>query len=120
VFRSDGVQAENRTQVLEDGEMSGTNGDFTVSLIRDAVDTVPVPTKLSELVDGIASGRWAEPVQIVRAAFETGGKKAADAPKKKLPGILFSGTFSKRSNSALLVHPGQEQARNRLNWRIFG
>ena len=86
--------------------MSETNGDFTVSLIRDAIDTVPVPAKLSDVIQGIAEGRWAGPVSIVRAAFEAGGREAADAPKKRLPGILFSGTFSKRANNALLHHSG--------------
>lgn len=86
--------------------MTATNGDFIVSLIRDAIDTAPVETKLSDVIRGIADGRWEGPVKTVRSAFESGGKKAADAPKKKLPGILFSGTFSHRSNDKLLNHSG--------------
>lgn len=90
--------------------MSGTNGhhpiDWTCSLIQSAQDTVTKEKGFREVMEEIKGGKWAASVEAVRVAYQAGGKDAASEPKKRLPGILFSGTFSKRSSSALLRHSG--------------
>lgn len=78
----------------------------TISLIHDARATETTPIPLSEVTEGIKSGKWAYRVQMVRDAFAQGGKDAAADHKKRLPGVLFSGTFSARANDKLIKHSG--------------
>jgi VirE N-terminal domain/AAA domain len=88
--------------------MSGRNGhpDFTLSVIGAAHLTETRDSSFRAVMDEIAGPRWKGAVDEVRAAYAHGGKAEADAPKKKLPGILFSGTFSQRKASALVHHSG--------------
>ena len=85
---------------------NGTHPDFTVSIVAQATSTATSQDSFRALMASIGNGRWAEPVSAVRAAYANGGKDAASGPKKRLPGILFSGTFSQRSSSALTKHSG--------------
>ncbi len=80
--------------------------DFRCSIISSAQDTEAKPIGFRDALSGIRTGRWAAKVEAVRAAYEKGGKEQATEPKKRLPGILFSGTFSKRAASALTQHSG--------------
>jgi hypothetical protein len=78
----------------------------TCSIIREARDTETMPIAFRDALSGIRTGRWADKVNAVRAAYAHGGKDEAAKPKKLLPGVLFSGTFSRRSSEALLKHSG--------------
>lgn len=80
--------------------------DFKCSIIQEARDTVTRPISFRDALAGIKTGRWAKQVEVVREAYGTGGKDAAAAPKKLLPGILFSGTFSRRAADAIETHSG--------------
>ena len=80
--------------------------DFRVSLINGAHLTETIDGSFREVLALIASDKWRIPVEKVRAAYAKGGKDAAVEPKKKLPGVLFSGTFAKRAASALIQHSG--------------
>ena len=76
-----------------------------VSTVRSAKDTATAPARVGDLLDGIRDGRWAAPVAAVRAA--AGDEELRRTRKAALlPGILFSGTFSKRANAALVKHSG--------------
>ena len=70
------------------------------------MDTKTEPYSFRLALEEIQSTRWMAQVEEVRRAFKIGGKDAAAAPKKKLPGVLFSGTFTKRSKEALIEHSG--------------
>jgi hypothetical protein len=76
---------------------------------------------ISDVLEGIKSGRWREPVGQVRKAYarayETAAKEANPDPykvakdavnslKKRLPGVTPSGRFSKRASTQILVHSG--------------
>lgn len=80
--------------------------DWVCSTIRSAQDTATAEASFRSVMAEIASPRWAKEVASVRAAYAKGGKDAAAEPKKKLPGVLFSGTFSRRAASALVQHSG--------------
>lgn len=85
--------------------------DPQISLITEARDTATKPVTFRSALSGIKTGRWAAQVKAVTAAYDGAGggdkgKKAADGPKKLLPGLLFSGTFSRRASDALLAHSG--------------
>lgn len=84
----------------------GEPTDFLCSIIRGARDTITQDIGFRDALSGIRTGRWAKPVEAVRVAYAAGGKEAAAGPKKLLPGILFSGTFSRRSSEALTKASG--------------
>ncbi|MES2572581.1 MAG: BT4734/BF3469 family protein [Verrucomicrobiota bacterium] len=80
--------------------------DFTVSVVRHALDTETTEESFRSVIGDIIRGWWKDEVDQVRSAFATGGKSAADGPKKKLPAVLFSGTFTRRAADALKQHSG--------------
>ncbi len=80
--------------------------DFQCSIIREARDTDTHVIGFRDALSGIKTGRWAKQVGVVREAYGSGGREAAADPKKLLPGILFSGTFSRRAADALLKPSG--------------
>ncbi len=86
--------------------MNTDTPDFQISFITQATDTVTRTHSFRDALSGIRTGRWAKQVNPVQVAYASGGKKAADAPKKHLPGFLFSGTFTQRSSAALIRHSG--------------
>lgn len=91
---------------MKNGTANGHPPDFVVSVVRAAHETTTFEESFRSILSDISGGRWQREVDIVRTAYAVGGKDAADKPKRALPGILFSGTFSKRSASALLAHSG--------------
>lgn len=104
--------------------------DFQCALIQQARDTETAVISFRQAIEGIRDGRWARQVSAVQQAYEAGllldkgpakiagiplsveesriywAKDHAGPAKKLLPGILFSGTFSKRSDRDLLQHSG--------------
>src|SRR3982750_2003743 len=65
----------------------------------DSPESIPLTLYLHE----VQSGRWQDQVLQVRAISD---KKRRDAMKKSLPGVTFSGLFSKRKDDCLIQHSG--------------
>ena len=76
---------------------------------------------ISDVLEGIKSGRWREPIEQVRKAYarayETAVKEANPDPykvakdavnslKRRLPGVTPSGRFAKRASAEILAHSG--------------
>lgn len=80
--------------------------ELTVSMVESAQGTETRSVKVRAILSAIRAGRWRAQVERVRAAYQTGGKDAAAEPKKRLSGVLFSGTFSRRNKDALVAHSG--------------
>lgn len=75
-----------------------------ISLFPNAYATEPSATlAVSELIEGIRNGRWAEEVTAVR---ECGDKDSRDAAKRSVPCVTVSGVFTKRNQSSLVRHSG--------------
>lgn len=91
---------------LESMELDEGPLNFQCSIIQRAVDTATQPISFRDALQGIICGHWSRQVMAVQNAYASGGKDAASKPKKELPGILFSGTFTKRSSQALVQHSG--------------
>ena len=81
---------------------------------------------ISDVFEGIKSGRWREPVGQVRKAYarayETAAKEAKPDPykvakdavnllKKRLPGVTPSGRFAKRASAEILAPLGDSLCR---------
>jgi putative DNA primase/helicase len=96
---------------------------FRVSTVRNAKATDCEDRWLNDVVDDIRDGKhdggllevqmaytkaFSEALTLHgdEAAAHKAGKKAASEAKKRLPAILFSGTFEKRSNNGLEHHSG--------------
>lgn len=87
--------------------MSGATAlDFTMGMVRHAEDAEPTEVSFRAVIAGIREGRWRGQVEKVRAAWESGDKKATALLKKQLPAGLFSGTFPYRSADKLKDHTG--------------
>lgn len=82
------------------------NDKITVSMVRNAKATATKNAPLVAILDQIKSGKWRSEVDPVRVAFREYGKAEADTLKCKLPGVLFSGSFTKRNNKSLVQHSG--------------
>jgi hypothetical protein len=78
-----------------------------VSLVTAASDTATRHYDATKVINKIclsgAKGR--EQVQKIRETLRR-DKAAADELKKKLPAVLWSGTFSQRANDKLITHSG--------------
>ena len=75
-----------------------------ISLFPNAYATEPSATlAVSELLECIRSGRWAEPVGAVRSCVD---KDSRDAAKRSVPCVTVSGVFTKRNQSSLVRHSG--------------
>jgi hypothetical protein len=93
---------------------------ITVSWVKCALDTEPRECTANRVIEAIRTGgkdgRLCQQVTQIRNRFECelalfpGDKKRAKEAigglKKKLPGVLWSGTFTRRANDALLQHSG--------------
>jgi hypothetical protein len=94
---------------------------FTVSMYAAARITECRDVAVSDVLRGIKSGRWRESVGRVQKAYARAyktavkvanpdpyrlGKDAADALKKRLPGVTPSGRFAKRASTKILTHSG--------------
>lgn len=77
-----------------------------------ALDNSTADADPLEILAGIKSGKWRRPVERIRAEYAkalTEGrdpKKAVDRMKKALPGVIWSGRYSKRNKDCLLQHSG--------------
>ena len=60
------------------------------------------------IIDDIRQGRWAEEVSKIRELVAERGKDDEEVRrlKKKLPGVVWTGTFSYRNNDSLLRYSG--------------
>ncbi len=102
---------------------SGHAPDFTVSIVGQAMDTVTKEARFRALFAEIAGGVYEPRVKAVRVAYEEAERKAkaaslpakqtrdavknaTDGLKKKLPAVMWSGTFSRRAADALVQHSG--------------
>ena len=92
-----------------------------VSMVDSAKATKTKSVTVGGMLDAIRSGKWAKEVEAITAlynkALETAqregktdpvavAKEAVRKDKEKLPGILFSGRFSRRADEALEQHSG--------------
>lgn len=116
--------------IVESLDLDGGLIDFQCSIIQRASDTATAAISFRDALTGIQSGRWKAKVEAVRKAYARGVtapaipkeirsrmetpeeararviKEATDLPKKALPGILFSGTFTSRNADHLIQHSG--------------
>ncbi len=83
-----------------------TAADFKCSMVGAAHVTSTSEVSFRKMMGFIQAGQWAKAVGEVRVAYASGGKDAAAEPKKRLPAVMFSGTFSTRSADALTQHSG--------------
>ncbi|EIP99367.1 VirE N-terminal domain protein [Opitutaceae bacterium TAV1] len=75
-----------------------------VSLVASATATACQPVTASDAVASIRDGKYADAVAGIRAALSAG--KSGDARKRRLPAILWSGTFSRRAIAGLIAPSG--------------
>ena len=83
-----------------------------VSQVESAVSTATSTVTPGAIMEKIKSGQWRTPIEQIRKVFsETLASRGLDAAKdavapmkKNLPGILFSGVFSRRKADALQTH----------------
>jgi len=90
--------------------------DVILSVVSHAAETKTRDFPVSKIVNAIQSGgKQKKAIECIRRTFadilqQTGdraaAKRAVDAQKKKLPGILWSGTLSRRAKDALTQHSG--------------
>jgi len=89
--------------------------DINVSMFENCVSTLGRPVDALAIFNAIKKGRWREEVGRIRRLYSetlkrTGShdkaKKAVEHLKKNLPGVTWSGKFSRRGNEYLLQHSG--------------
>lgn len=97
--------------------------DFQVSMVRQATETETSDALFRGVIAGIIDGRWKKQVDLVRQAYQEAEKKAkaaglpdfevlkaakeaSDPIKKRLPAVMWSGTFARRAADALKQHSG--------------
>jgi VirE-like protein len=87
----------------------------TISMVLNALATDTRDVSAEAIIHALRDGRWQKPIELIRSVYretlkKTGDRKAAklavDADKKQLPGILWSGRFSRRANTGLIQHSG--------------
>ena len=83
-------------------------GTKFVSTTQRVNETTTQDYQLHTLINLIESGKgkFAHRIAQIRAAVEQGDKDSASEHKRQLPGVMFSGRFSKRSSKDLLEHSG--------------
>jgi len=74
-----------------------------VSIYRNSRDITGDVITISKALDRIKDGKSRETVEKIRSAKT---KEEADEIKKTLPGVCFSGRFSKRADGSLMEHSG--------------
>lgn len=60
---------------------------------------------IADVLRDIVSGRWASEVDAIHALLDFDEEEVA-AAKRRLPGALFSGTFSRRAKASLIARTG--------------
>jgi len=78
----------------------------TVSLVATARATETRDSKAVAVIEAIRTGRCREPIEYIRAEYAANGSEAISWLKKLLPGVLWSGVFSRRCGAELEAHPG--------------
>ena len=107
-------QAEQASPKEKPG--SGQTGRAPViSRVESAEQTETTNAQPRIIIGNTRLGTWRGPIREIRRMFKdtlkrTGDRKAAKeavaAEKKKLPGILWSGLFSRRAREGLTAHSG--------------
>ena len=105
-------------------QLVSTNGDWraiVVSMVRNATTTETSAVPIGSFLEGVRNGTWKDPVARVADTFGKAfdkaiaegspdpvqtAKNAVSGLKKKLPGVLLSGTFLRRANDGLVEHSG--------------
>ncbi len=82
------------------------NSPVFVSLCPSAASTACSRIGVADVLARIRAGEWADRVQTVRDFVAAGDRDAANAVKRTLPGVLFSGEFSVRKKAGLVRHSG--------------
>jgi len=88
--------------------IAGTEATFRIAFVENLCASLPNIATVTHrgIILGIRDGRWAEGVLRVREAMLHEGKGGANREKRKLPAVLPSGVFNKRSNQGLLERTG--------------
>ena len=94
---------------------------MVISMCAAAGTTECCDVVISEVLEGIKSGRWREAVGQVRKTYARAytaaekeanpdpykvAKDAVNSLKKRLPGVTPSGRFAKRASAEILAHSG--------------
>lgn len=74
-----------------------------VSFFKNVASHQAVTVSVSQLIEGIRSGRWLGEVQRIRQALAQGDKKLASEWKRQLPYIAFGGVFEGGHKAVQLV-----------------
>ena len=87
---------------------TGNHESRLVSVVEQATATETQDFKLEKVIEWIRSGngRFAKRISDVREATEAGDLDLASDLKRKLPAVMFSGQFSRRSSKAITCHSG--------------
>src|SRR5262245_6449899 len=90
---------------------------ISVSMVSSATDTQTCDFDATEILKVIRSGEWNIHAQVedIRKTFRREldahgdherAKKAINLAKKQLPGVTWSGTFTKRAGKKIVGHSG--------------
>jgi len=88
---------------------------YAISMVAKADSTRTRHADAIAILHAIRDGRWQKQVENIRRKFRAvlalthdlkKAKEAIASEKKQLPAIMFSGTFSRRANTALVKHSG--------------
>lgn len=77
-----------------------------ISMVANCTSVETSDVGLHCVLMDIRDGRWREEIAGVREAYRCSGKATANQLKKELPGVTFSGRFSRRSGNDLISHSG--------------
>lgn len=89
-------------------EKTNYYGSRTISIVEQAKSTTTQDFELDKIIEWIrsGSGRFAKRISDVREATEGGDLDLASDLKRKLPAVMFSGRFARRSSKDLDSHSG--------------
>ena len=75
-------------------------------MVANATSTETKTTTVGNVLAAIKNGHWSNQVAQVRQSLAAGGKDAANAQKKLLPAVMYSGVFARRSANKLKTASG--------------
>lgn len=64
-----------------------------ISFFKNAASHEPVTVSISQIIEGIRTGRWDKEILAIRRALAQGDKKQAADLKRQLPYVSFGGVF---------------------------
>jgi hypothetical protein len=91
------------------------SADIVISMVEDAYSTATRRVSVQAIINAVKRGRWQQSVERIRYVYQetlkkTGSheeaRKSVEQKKKALPGVTWSGTFSRRGKEYLLKHSG--------------